>query len=69
MENTFTSEDEPKQVYSKNSVRRKFRTTKIPHGENSVRQKFRTAKIPTAKIPTANIPATKDAPECSSLKR
>ena len=51
MENTFKSEDEPKQVYGENSVRRKFRTAKIPYGENSVRRKIRTAKIPTAKTP------------------
>ena len=46
MENTFTSEVEPKQVYGENSVRRKFRTAKIPYGENSLRRKFRTAKNP-----------------------
>ena len=57
MENTFTNEDEPKQVYgkkfrrAKNTVRRKFLTAKIPYGEKSdgeksVRRKIRTAKNP-----------------------
>ena len=35
MENTFTSEDEPKRVCGENSVRRKVRTAKTPYGEKS----------------------------------
>ena len=54
MRNTFTSEGEPKQVYTRyscgeKSVRRNFRTAEIPYGENSAREnllvKLRTAKF------------------------
>ena len=48
MENTFTSEDEPKHVY-----------TWYSYGEKSVRQKLCTAKNLAAKIPMAKIPTTK----------
>ena len=58
MKNTYTSEDEPKHVYTwysygEKTVRRNFRTTKTPYGENSVRQELRTARIPAAKNPCA----------------
>ena len=67
VENTFTSADEPEQVYTRGShggkaLRQKFLTAKILYGENSVRRNFRMAKnlygeisvrrkIMTAKIP------------------
>ena len=43
----------------KKSVRRKYRSVKIPFGENSVRRKFRSVKIPSAKIPSVKIPLAK----------
>ena len=56
MKNTFTSENEPKHVYTwysygenpygEISVRRKFFTAKILYGENFVRRKLLTAKFP-----------------------
>ena len=42
-----------------NSVRRNFLSAKFPFGEISVRRKFRSAKIPSAKIPSAEIPSAK----------
>ena len=69
LENTFTSEDEPYQVYimysyGENSSRRKFLTAKgfysenserrkTPYGEISVRPKLHSSKKLRAKNPTA----------------
>ena len=40
-----------------NSVRRNFRSAKLPFDGNSFRRKFRSAKIPSAKILSAKIPS------------
>ena len=47
LEDIFTNDEEPKQVYIYQLfIRRKFLTAKFPFGDNSLRRNFPTVKIP-----------------------